>query len=497
MANSLVVNYGSGAFPDNATRYTSVGGRLTVGNVAANQESAVRDAGVFSNLFAYAVTNTASVTSTFTLQKSQVDTAVTVSFASDETGIKEDTTNTATFANTDEMNFEGTVPTEAGTNELTITSSGVQFTPDTTTNCISFMITTGSGSLSLDSTTRYTDPMGSDTTPNANEANGELRIRASFTASNLYMLVTSNARTTDTIIRSRKSSTDGNQTFTYASGETGAKEDTSNTDSLAAGDDYNYSVTTSTGGGAINFAHVGSRLVSTAGVFQMMVGATANLGVAAGVTSYVGTSGDMRAAASEAAAQVYPRFTFTADELGTFVSTNTTADSTTVITLRDNGGDSSVTVSYSAAETGLKSDTSNTATITSGTDEIDYQIVNNASSGTTTFQWLALLGSTSGGPSASPSSSPSASPSQSPSASPSISPSGSPSASPSQSPSASESPSVSPSASPSAAFTATLKRYNGTAWEKVPQKVYLNGSWQTKPLYYFDGTNWVQIDNLG
>jgi len=119
VSNSLIVNHGIAAQNDATTRFYGLVGDLDPETTEVNCEIPVRDAGTFSNLFVYVTTNTASVTSTVTLRKSQADTSLTVSYTSDQTGIKEDNVNTVSFAATDEGNYEVTIPTEAGTNTLT------------------------------------------------------------------------------------------------------------------------------------------------------------------------------------------------------------------------------------------------------------------------------------------------------------------------------------------------------------------------------------------
>jgi hypothetical protein len=53
---------------------------------------------------------------------------------------------------------------------------------------------------------------------------------------------------------------------------------------------------------------------------------------------------------------------------------------------------------------------------------------------------------------------------------------------------------VSPSASP---YDAILYRYTSTGWVKANLDVYENGTWQSKPLYYWDGSSWRSVDILG
>lgn len=478
MSNSLIVtsNAAGAGFVDGTTYYATISRILTSSTLVGPAESPIRNAGTFSNLYSYVPSNTASVTSTITLQKSQVNTAMTVSYTSDQTGIKEDTSNTVSFANTDEVNYEVAVPAEAGTNTLTISVIGCQFAPDTSSDCVSPLIMQGLFT-STASTDTFAPPNGRAVASGQVEANVKYRVRQSFTASNLWTHVFVNGRTTDVVIKTRKNGADGSQTVTYTSGQTGVKEDTTNTDSLSSGDDFNYLINTSTGAGTIEINTVCTTLVNTSGDFILLSARGGGTGVGPSTTTYFPISSDDFNNATEANVQIYPRFTFTAFELQSFVSTNTNSVLASDVFLRDNGANSSLTVSYAAAQTGLKLDSSNTATITSGTDEINYSVVNNDVTGTVTFHTLSVLGSTavssispSQSPSASlsPSRSPSISPSQSPSASlsPSISPSQSPSASlspsrspsisPSQSPSASFSPSISPSISPSQSPSASL-----------------------------------------
>ena len=42
-----------------------------------------------------------------------------------------------------------------------------------------------------------------------------------------------------------------------------------------------------------------------------------------------------------------------------------------------------------------------------------------------------------------------------------------------------------------------LKRWSGATWMKEPLKIFLQDSWQLKPLKRWDGTDWVIIDTTG
>lgn len=392
MSKSFLVSGNNGAnFIDNASRFFPLCSNIVAFSSASRADVAVRDAGTFSKLYIHVVTNTASVTSVITFQDSGADTAITVSVTSDATGIFEDTSNTAALIATDEASIKVTVPNEAGTNNLTIDVAGVQFEPDTTTNTITFPAAAAlTADFSTASTTEFMLMCGLFYYTSV-EAIVKARIRKTFTSSDLYTLVQANARTTNTLFKTRKNGADGGQSITYGSGETNIKEDTSGSDSLAAGDDFNFSITTGTGTEIITPVKLSTSLINTSDFFVnycMSDGAT----VGTSTTTYARIGGGFVFDATEADTQIYPQFTFTASELLAYVASSASVVAGCTVTLRDNGADSALIVSYAAAETGLKNDTSNTAEITSGTDEINYKIVNSDAVGTVSFTWLGIHG---------------------------------------------------------------------------------------------------------
>lgn len=363
-------------------------------NFEARVETPVRDAGVFSNLFAYVSANILTVTATLTLRKSQADTSVLVTWTAGTTGLREDTTNTATFAATDEVSQQLGIPADP-THNLTIEMTGVQFAPTTTSNCVSLLGCYSAGApISSASITTYLSPHGGLGTPDSSETNEKFRIRTASVAQDLYTYVTSNARTTDTVIKTRKNGADGGQSVTYTSGQTGVKEDTSGTDTLSAGDDYNIAVTTNAGTETMLMTMISCSLVGTNDAFVLGISYFAGnlVLVSFNLTRYFAVGGQLIPDTTETASQIWPRFTFTASELGTMVGSNTITTSPSTITLRDGGADSAVLVTYDAAVTGLKNDSSNTTVITSATDNISYKVVTPNTSGSIGFQWMSLVG---------------------------------------------------------------------------------------------------------
>lgn len=353
----------------------------------------IREAGVFSNLYIYVKANTITDTTVITLRKSVADTALTVSYTSGETGIKEDTSNSVSFAATDEAAYKVDVPSVVGTTNINFTMFGMKFTPTDTSKSVNvFPAISLSGSFAANET-NYRPPVNA-TSMTATEANAKYRVRASFTSSNLFVFVLSNSRTTDMTFKTRVNGANGNQSVTYTSGETGVKEDTSNTDSLVAGDDYNYSVITGNSAEAMTVNTTCTQLTGTASKFPLLAGRIGGASNNFNVTRYIPVHGELSGPFIEADAQIYPRFTFTAKELGAYVTVNTIATSPTTFTVRDNGADSAVVISYAAGETGLKNDSSNTAVITSGTDEVSYKIATPNTSGAITYTWIGMIGET-------------------------------------------------------------------------------------------------------
>lgn len=390
MARSIIATCGTAlTVNDGATLFTTVAG-IIVSATEANSEIPVRKSGTFKNAYVFLSANTDTATSTVTLRKNRADTSLIISIGGSQTGAKEDTTNTVSFTNTDEAMWEITAGATGPATSLTVTTLAVQFSPTTASDCVSIM--------QISSLTDATANRTNNNTPNGSarlgvtENTAKYRIRFSCTASNFYALCTANTRPDSTVCVTRKNGADGAQTFTYTTTQTGVKEDTTNTDSLVAGDDYCQRFTLGAGAGSITIAQFSLHLTSTSDTFALLASSINGVAVTFNTTTYTPIAGNITVTTTEANTQVYPQFDFTAKELGTYVTANTIATSPSTVTLRDNTADSSVTVSYSAAQTGLKNDSTNTTVITSGTDKINYKIATPNTSGSITFAWLGILG---------------------------------------------------------------------------------------------------------
>ena len=398
MSNSQFLNTASASIAKDTTTYLPVCGSMIARTVQAETERPIRDAGVFSNLFVYLASNsidTGNSTINFRINTTNL---ITVTIAPLATGIFENLSDTGTATNTNYICYQVVTGTGSAGQNIIIKVLGIKFAPTTTTNTVQILAAGGTFNVSEASVTRYLTPV--HYLPSAfstTESGAKYRIRepapATVTASDFFVYVSANSRTTTTTFRTRKNGNNGAQSVAFPSLESGGLEDTTNTDSLVAGDDFNYSVTTLTGTQALTVHTISCSLISTVDSFVLLKANVAGTGIAFNTTAYAGVAGSLPTfTLSEADTQIYPRFSFTARELGVYVSANGITTNATVVTLRDNGADSTLTVSYAAGETGLKLDSVNTTEITSGIDKIDFKVVTPNTSGNITFTWMGIIG---------------------------------------------------------------------------------------------------------
>lgn len=286
------------------------------------------------------------------------------------TGFFEDTSGTDTIAAGDKVNVQ-TVPPATGT--FTITNASFLF--DATTDSVSILCISDPANgtnFATASTTNYCLPAGFmqfSTT----EASNKLRQREAGTMKNMAVNILTNARTTDTIFRSRKNGANGNMTITYTSGQTGFKEDTTNTDTIAVGDDYNYSITTSTGTQIIDIASIKTEFVSTANIGQIAGGWVGGVIIADPTTTQISLAGDMTVSTTETFTQIETREAFTFSELTIFVSLNDVSTASTC-RLRKNAANGNQVASITGNTTGAFTDTTNTD-VCVASDLVNYQII--------------------------------------------------------------------------------------------------------------------------
>jgi hypothetical protein len=395
MSHSLLYSSGSAGITDATTRYMPVVGDL-IGNALENHvELPIRRAGTVSNLRVYVQTNTVSVNSVITLRRNRAATALTVTYGPDEILEKKDLVNSVHVDAGDEIDYEIVVPSETGSNTITLRSMSVQFTPDVVTDCVSILAFNGVGkSISIASEELvYTPCEGQNSSLGvASETNVKYRARAIFSVPNLFVNVSSNARTTDTIFRNRKNGINGDEFVTFGSGISGQLED-DGSDVLAVGDDFNFYSVTGTGTGTMTLRTIAATFVNTSRTFVLLTGDILGYaGLTAGAEQWYGLGGRLVSAGSEVRAQVAPFFSFKVKELAVRVTVNTITTGSATYTLMDDSSDTALAVSFGIAETGLKLDSVDSILITSGESLFSIHAINTDAVGGPTVTWIGILG---------------------------------------------------------------------------------------------------------
>jgi hypothetical protein len=379
---------------DNLTQYWPIVGTLTT-NTSANRariDIPVASAGTFSGMTLHVSANTASVTSVWTLQDDSVNTALTLNVTTDATGDFADTTHSATVAAGSLIAYELAIPTEAGTNTLTVKNASVVWTA--TTGTTSLVAGCAANTISAGGT--FFIALGGAAGEDSTEASGQSTVGVAFSGSNFFVMVSANTWTAASTFKTRINGADGaGSGLVFATTETGLKQDAT-AQTIAATNTLGATVTLAAGSGSITPRIVGMELTSTNGDWHLVTAVTDSVTQAFNVTNNVEILGWLGYVSTTetgvSGVQITPLVTFAVSKLYTYVSTNTIATSATTVTLRVDAANSALTVSYAAAETGTKSDTSNSVTVTNNTNAINWQIVTPNTSGTFTLRSISAIG---------------------------------------------------------------------------------------------------------
>jgi hypothetical protein len=388
MAKCILVNSASNSATSAGTTQFSPFGTAkgtSWSSTEANRYRTYQHATTLSNLFVRIELNGTTATSTLGVRKNGVNGALTVSIGAGATGVFEDVTNSDTVAIGDEMVY--VCDTGAG-GTLTVSLISVLSDP-TSGNTIETQIITGSANLSNASETRYA-PVNGGPGLSTTEANHKCRCRTAAVWENLYVQVSANARSTDTIFGSRKNGAAGSLTLTVGASATGVFEDLSNADTLAAGDDYNFFMTTGTGTGTLTFQLLSAEFVTTSRKFPLLIADGAGVAQAFNVTNYFPIAGMIvDPSTTETFQQLPTRLAITLSDLTVLVTANTIATSATTVTVRSNAGNTVLTVSIGAGATGVFEDLTNTVAIGS-TESINYVVVTPNTSGSITIRNIGV-----------------------------------------------------------------------------------------------------------
>jgi hypothetical protein len=360
-------------------------GYLFSQSAEANNEILSRSAGTLSGLYVRVIA-AATGNSVVRSRKNQANGNQTVTLTSLTTGVYEDTTNNDTIASGDSFSVQWDPTGSSGTATFTIISEIF----DSTGDIVTFQVMGNSiTSLSAASTTYFHTPQGRTQSTFTTEANTKYRVREAGTYKNLAVFLSSNARTSNTVWRSRKNGANGNLTLTFGSTVTGWLEDTTNVDTVAIGDDYNMSIANGTGITTYNYKVCKLEFTNTAGnCLILSSGALTAITDATTVNLQVG--GDVTTTTTENNSKTKMRYAPTASELIILVTANTINASSTLKS-RKNGANGNLTVTITTTAIGLFNDTTN-VDVLAATDEYNFQYIATSVAGTqtTTFSWFGV-----------------------------------------------------------------------------------------------------------
>lgn len=324
----------------------------------AQAEIPYRVAGTISKFHIELTGNTLNGNSVITSRKNGAGGNLSITVPASTSGHFSDTANSDSIAAGDLVcwKFDSTA---SSSGLMTIRQWNAVFAASSNTACYHALF---SGQIVNAASTTYYDPAAGRTQNNTTEANAQQVIEFAATEKKLYVYVQNNGRSTDTLIGNRINGADGTLQVTVGAAATGAFEDTSNSDSLAAGDLIGKYTRLGTGAGNFNYRLCCTVIESTSAkslcgfgsantVYTTVQPNTRYFGIG-GAQVFIGPS------STESNTIQYVPVALTASKLYVNVTSNTCSASST-FRLRVNGADSALTISIGATTTGQVSDLTN------------------------------------------------------------------------------------------------------------------------------------------
>ncbi len=352
----------------------------------ANIQYTMRAAGVFSNLYVRCSSNAKAGATVVTFHKNLAAGNQTVTVPASTTGTFEDTTHTDSVSAGDEVTYEITFPAAAGAQMFNIISS--KFLPSS--NTAVSLLGYNSVTVNLTTATRYQGLEGFLDLINATEANAQVRIQTASTLRYLFMNLVANTSGTVTV-RLRKNGVNGNSVITTGAAATGLFEDTTNTDTIAAGDDVCLSLVASTSTGTRAVIVTGITMLTTNNQFFLgAVDANNTEGIINfGTTNYIHAGGRPVRSTVENDTRLKARLRLVLSKLTVNITANSVNNTSTVRT-RVNGANGLESVIIPSSTTGIFTDSTNSDSLLS-TDEINYQIVTGGTTGNMTLRSIGVI----------------------------------------------------------------------------------------------------------
>lgn len=217
------------------------------------------------------------------------------------------------------------------------------------------------------------------------EASNVFVVRAPGVYSNMTARVTANTAAASNVITSRKNSAAGTQTITIGAAATGVFEDTTHTDTYAAGDTFDFDNSTNSNGISTQFymtvAHSSNLTELPAGQWNVSAGTTVFLPI------LYNASGSALPLTAESGTITQPQIPGIITNMRCRINTNTSTGIAT-FTLRKNSVSGANTFAVGASTTGSFEDTTHSDAFVAN-DAINYQVVVAAGTGTANIQSMS------------------------------------------------------------------------------------------------------------
>lgn len=364
----------------NGTQYYGMGSGA--GDTLASEtkvQSRYDKAGTLDHLKIYVGANYATGSDTYKSRVNAANGNLIVTVTGTSTGLFEDTTNSDSISAGDDLALQEIIASSF--HELRITATTFNATSDTSST-----FTQLGGNFNSPSTTAYGSLSGTNGW-DATESKIKIETPEDITFSGYFVYVNTNARTTTTTYKSRDNGADGNCTVNFTSGQTGFKEDTTNSDSLTAGDDIAQSITTGTGSELLTHGNLGGTITSTGAIPLLSMSIDLHFPDSTRPKNVTGGQSSTTFV-SEASLDQSAYVDGTWSDLWVNVTVNSLSTASTNFISRLNAGDGNLIVTYTAGQTGEKRDTTNSDTLVD-TDDINYEIAT-LTGGTGSMNWTGM-----------------------------------------------------------------------------------------------------------
>lgn len=373
------------------------GGNAGWSSAENRQNLDIRVTGTFSLLWIYISANNISNDSTCLFRKNGANgnILITVPASSGATTL-EDTSNTDTVAVDDAINYAMNTGVGSGSQSMTIQMPACQFAPTSGTTCVCGI---GADITHTSANDSYPTFQSGGSAPTETEANAQNTIAFSATIDEFYITATGNTRSDTVNLYFRINGASGNLTVQYASGGgTGEREDTTNSDSVADGDEVNVLLDQNGGSGTLTARTMKVEVTATDAQWAFAgnhSGRTQN----SALTRYHPTSGILVDESTEINKQIKVSNSYTWSDLYAYCTEWSLNSGALTLRSRKNVGNGNLVLSFTG--TGTLSDLANSDSL-GDEDEFNYSAVTGGTSGSVTLRSISSMLAAPAGPKSRP-----------------------------------------------------------------------------------------------